>query len=225
MAKKKCFGCGRKINSKYSFCPYCGFRFREDKEDYGILGRDDYSDGDSGFGLGFRGLGIGGFGKLFNSLFREVDKQFRDLDKESDKTNKDKKSFSSGISINISSSGDGQPRIKVRNLGDTPIKIKEIKEKKPRSRMTRERAKKLTSLPREEASTSVRRLSNKIIYEIDLPGVKSMEDVIINKLENSIEIKAIGKDRAFFKLLPVNLPIINYKLEKDKLLLELRPER
>ncbi len=40
------------------------------------------------------------------------------------------------------------------------------------------------------------------------------------KLENSIEIKAITKDKAYFKIIPLNLPIINYNILKEKLILE-----
>ena len=48
-----------------------------------------------------------------------------------------------------------------------------------------------------------------------------MKDVIINKLENSIEIKAFTKEKVYVKLLPVNLPVLNYKLKDGKLILEL----
>jgi hypothetical protein len=69
----------------------------------------------------------------------------------------------------------------------------------------------------------VRRLSDRIVYEIELPGVKA-SDIIINKLQNSIEIKAFTKEKAFFKLLPVALPILNYYMKQGKLVLELKPE-
>jgi hypothetical protein len=66
-------------------------------------------------------------------------------------------------------------------------------------------------------------MTNKIIYEVDLPGVKNEKDIIITKLENSIEIKAFTKDTAYLKLIPISLPIKNYFLEKNKLILELTP--
>ena len=76
-------------------------------------------------------------------------------------------------------------------------------------------------LPRETPTANVRRLGDLVIYEINIPGVKSLKDISISQLENSIEIKAIAKDKAYLKLLPVSLPILNYNLEKDKLILEL----
>ena len=41
------------------------------------------------------------------------------------------------------------------------------------------------------------------------------------KLENSIEIKALAKNKAYVKRIPINLPIINYDFSKEKLVLEL----
>ena len=67
----------------------------------------------------------------------------------------------------------------------------------------------------------MKRLSNRIIYEIEMPELKSAKDVSITKLENSIEIKGIGEDKAYFKLIPINLPIVDYSIEKGRLILEL----
>ena len=74
---------------------------------------------------------------------------------------------------------------------------------------------------KKEPKTNVKRLSNTVIYEINMPGVKSLDDISIVKLENSIEIKAVAKDKAYFKLIPVNLAILDYELERGKLILEL----
>jgi len=87
--------------------------------------------------------------------------------------------------------------------------------------ISEEKARKLAKLPKEEALAKVRRLSNKVVYELDLPEVKSLEDITINQLENSIEIKAFAKDKVFHKIIPISLPITNYNLSKGKLVLEL----
>ncbi|MEM2772259.1 MAG: hypothetical protein QXR88_00180, partial [Candidatus Pacearchaeota archaeon] len=93
-----------------------------------------------------------------------------------------------------------------------------IKEEKIK-RIKDESLKNIEKLPREEAKYKIKRLGNVIIYEINLPGVKSLDDIEIKKLENSIEIKAIGKDKVYFKLIPINLPIYKYELKKDKLII------
>ena len=54
-----------------------------------------------------------------------------------------------------------------------------------------------------------------------MPGVKSIKEISIRKLEKSIEIRAVSKDKAYSKIIPVNLPILDYELEKGKLILEL----
>ena len=53
-----------------------------------------------------------------------------------------------------------------------------------------------------------------------MPGIKSIKDISIIKLENSIELKAISKNKAYFKLIPINLPITNYGILKERLILE-----
>ena len=155
---------------------------------------------------------------------QEVDKQFRELDREM--KNPEKENIKkSGISISISMSDGKNPDIKVSGFGPDFKNLKqEAKEKQmPKHEITDEEARKLSKLPKKEAKTEVRRFSNKIVYEIDLPGIKNLKDIIINKLENSIEIKAFSKDTAYFKLLPVNFPILDYNLKDGKLILELKP--
>ncbi len=252
--KKKCPKCNRKIEKDYDFCPFCGHNFRNRfdeleklEKDFGMFGKNDSIEQDIN---DFRIKLPMGFGKLFNSLVKELDKQFRELDKEIGKEKNEKNEMkkmkfppgikSGGLSISISSNRDNKPKIRVKSFGNMPQfknqgqNIEEIKksneknklkEIKPKLEMSEDKIKKLKKLPKEEPSTNIRRLSDKIIYEIDVPEVKSKKDVIIQRLENSIEIKALGKKKAYFKLLPVSLPIAGYKVSKGKLILELIPEK
>lgn len=211
MFDKKCFNCARKVEKNFIFCPYCGVNLHkeENRRKYGFLGIDD--DVNS---LNLGSLGLGG---IFNSLMAELNKQMKVLDKE----HLDSNVFRKGFSVNISSIV-GKPVFNIRELGaKQEEKSKDIV---PKTNLSEEKIKKIAKLPRKEARAEVRRLSNKIVYEIYLPGVKSMKDVIINRLENSIEIKAFSSEEFFFKTLPINLPVTNYKLDKDKLVLELKPK-
>ena len=225
--KKKCKKCGKKSSKEFDFCPYCGNSTNDNSknEDWGMLGKNDFFN-DAEIKLPF------GFNVLLNSLMKNLDKEFRELDKEIGKEEKQKNQKSpmfknqGGISISISTSGNSPPKIKVNSFGNVPEFQEEERElKKIASKSTPmlsdKNIKKLSNLPREEPSSNIRRLSNKIVYEINLPGVKSIEDISIIKLENSIEIKAIGKEKAYFKLIPINYPIKNYKLSDEKLVLEL----
>ena len=90
--------------------------------------------------------------------------------------------------------------------------------------LSQEKLQKIASLPKEEPLTNIRRFSNKVIYEIDMPGVNSIKDVSVIRLENSIEIKAFSKNKVYFKRIPINLPITNYGLSKGRLVLELNTE-
>jgi len=225
MFDKKCKRCSRKVGRDFDFCPYCGFNIKKDSQekDFGFLGIDDKLNMNN-FNLLTPNLG-GGFGKLFDSLVKQLDNQMRVLDKEIGQVPKKIPIKSNAISISISAATGKKPEIKIQGFSPRfqslePVKQKEIKV--PESQISEEKARKLAKMPREEAETNVRRLSDKVIYEISMPGVKNAKDLIINKLENSIEIKAFSKDKVYFKLIPVNLPIINYKLKNEKLVLELK---
>ncbi len=215
--KKSCKRCGKKVDNKYDFCPYCGNPINEDKGDWGMLGKNDFIPSNE--------LGLPkGFNMIFNSLMKNMSKQFNEMNK-LDKNPK-KPIKKNGISISISTSNNGSPKIRVKSFGNNNIQNQAQKQKpQPKKNFSKsfsqKNAKKFSSLPREEPKTNIRRFSDKVIYEIEVPDVNSIEDVSITKLENSIEIRAITKDKAYFKLIPINLPITNYNLKEGKLILEL----
>jgi HSP20 family molecular chaperone IbpA len=236
MFKKKieCKNCGDKIDKSFEFCPFCGNSIREQGrfesfEDFGLLGKEDsFQEAEIRLPLGFNAL--------FNSLVKNLDNQFKELDKELGKEqksnvnnnlSKNKFSKQGGISISISSFGNQPPKISVKSFGNVPEfnqQEEEIKKKYQGANskeFAEKNVQKLSKLPRTEPLTNVRRLSNKVVYEIDLPGVISESDISIMQLENSIEIKAVGKDKAYFKLIPLDLPIKKHSLKNGKLVLEL----
>jgi HSP20 family molecular chaperone IbpA len=94
--------------------------------------------------------------------------------------------------------------------------------KKTKLFIDKEKIKKLSKLPKEEPLSRIRRLSGRIIYELAVPGVDDINDIIINRLENSIQIKAISPKKVYSKTLNINLPIIGYQLAKGNLILELQ---
>jgi len=236
-----CKRCNEKVSKSSNFCGNCGLDLSRnyDPRDYGMIGRDDFGP------LNDMPMGLG---SLFGNIMKEMMKQMNDAQKEmrephnhnhehahnhghKPKQGKDNtKVNKSGISISISSTGDGQPKIKIEKFGDAAKKNlddeeSEIQEIIPNNEISDEVAKQYAKLPKEEAKSKVRRLSNKIIYEIELPGVTSLEDIIINRLEEGIEVRAFAEKKSYFKNLPVNYPITKYSLSKGgKLLIELREE-
>ena len=80
MFDKRCVRCGRKIGREFSFCPFCGAPSHDKKNeerDYGLLGKDDFTENFSQFGVRMPF----GFNMIFNSLLKEADKQFREFDR------------------------------------------------------------------------------------------------------------------------------------------------
>ena len=219
--KKKCKRCGKKVGNSDSFCPSCGFALKdsERKEDWGMLGENDMLSPE---------MNIPGFNMMFNSLMKDFGKPlFQEIEKEMRKDlEKAPNQMKRGISISISTSGNNPPKIKINNLNGEPIKqinkdSTPKKREKILSALSEEKAREFLGLPQEEPLTRVRRLSNKVIYEIELPGVKSLKNISIMQLEKSIELKALSKGKAYKKVIPIDFPIQKYKLSREKLILEL----
>ena len=215
--KKKCKNCGEKIDDSYNFCPFCRISLKDnfDDEDFGLLGRNDSMD-EIKLPMGFN--------HLLNSLMKGMNAQFKELEKQTKNEQKKPEMKKGGISISISTSGNRPPEIKVTSFGNAPgFKETEQKigEKAKAIKLPSSDWKKFSGVPKKKPETNIRRFSNKVVYEIDLPGVKSVEDISIIQLENSIEIKAFAKDKVFHKIIPISLPITNYNLSKGKLVLEL----
>ena len=63
--------------------------------------------------------------------------------------------------------------------------------------ISKEKMEKLAKLPKKEPPSEVRRMGNKVIYNLEVPGVNDIDDIFINKLESSIEIKAISDDKVY----------------------------
>ena len=212
----KCKFCNNKIDKKFAFCPYCGKNIKQASENEFFQPT---------FNMGFP------FNQIMKHMTKQIEKQLKETDIELGqfkmKENQMPKKMK-GISISISSSGNGEPVIKVKNLGDNESMVaeapKQARQELPVKILSEEESQRISKLPKENnPKTSVRRLTDKIIYEISLPGVKK-EDVIITKLHNSIEIKAFSKDKAYFKLIPISLPIIKSEISEGKLILELKPK-
>lgn len=215
--KKRCRNCGEKVEDSYNYCPFCQAPLKDlfEEEDWGLLGRNDVIEPEE-IKLPM------GLNTLFNSLIKRLNKQMRDIENQNKEQKVSKKS--GGISISISTSGDRPPEIKVRSFGDVP-KSKErenqIKNKIETINLPVSDSGKFAGHPKIEPKTNIRRLSNKITYEIKMPGVKSLKDISIIQLENSIEIKALANEKVFYKIIPINLPINRYNLSKGILTLEL----
>tara|TARA_Y100000310_G_scaffold322704_1_gene382044 strand:+ start:4078 stop:4740 length:663 start_codon:yes stop_codon:yes gene_type:complete len=209
--KKGCNNCGEKISSKYKFCPNCGNftnkKFK--KNDSGMLGEDDLVNEFKNFSNSiFGGMGGKMIGKMIENTMKMLEKEMqKEIKRKNFQPKVDYRLFIDGKKINFDD--------------DHGKKIKNEKKEILSSELPQGNWKKFSELPKKEPNTNVRRFSDKVIYEIYMPGVKSEKDLSIIKLENNIEIKGVSKDKAYKKLIPMNFPITDYNLSKGKLVLEL----
>lgn len=193
--KTNCIACGRRVNKHHRFCPFCGANLNTGVHRL-YEERDEFADL-SRIKLPFP------FGKIFEKLTKELERELGRLQEE------DFEGKRRVINIRF---GPGLGPGAVVRKPSAPLKRSISKED-----ITR-----YAKLPREEAKTNVKRLSDKVVYEIFLPGVKSIKDVFVHKLQDSIEVKAFGKDKAYFKLIPVDLNVKRYGLKDELLILELK---
>lgn len=210
MFNKNCAKCNKKIKKSHNFCEFCGFPQKKKKqEDWGMLGESDLGENQTKDLFG--GFGGGILNKMIGSAMKMIEKEIQ-----KERANENKKTppkMNSNIRLMI-------------NGEEIPLREKEPKQDKIENRInnnfSRKNLEKFSKLEKKEPKTSMKRFSDKIVYELQIPKVKSIEDISIVNLENSIEIKAVSKDKAYFKLIPIGLPVKNYHLEKGKLVLEIQ---
>ncbi len=216
--KKECKSCGEEINKRYMYCPYCGNLSGEnfEKKDYGMLGEEDFIDEFEEFQEGLLGTPTGKvLGKMFENAIKILEKEMQKEMKRKDREKSGMPRSNFQLFIN------GK---KVTNFETGHTLKQKVKKKKMEIRssdLPQNYLRDFSVLPKNEPKTNVRRFSDKVIYEINVPGVKSVKDISIIKLENNIEIKAVSKNKAYSKLIPVNFPITDYNLSNGKLVLEL----
>tara|TARA_Y100000310_G_scaffold342156_1_gene444024 strand:+ start:2005 stop:2661 length:657 start_codon:yes stop_codon:yes gene_type:complete len=212
--KRDCKNCGEKVGKNYRFCPHCGNHAnkKSKKENLGMLGENDFEQEFGNISNSFFG-GMGGkmMGKMFESamkiLEKEMQKEMKKNSRQQPKTNF--QIFINGEKVNLDSGHSLNRKI------ERPVKEITM-EKLPRGNL-----KGFSTLRKKEPKTEIRRFSDRVIYEVYMPGVKSLKDVSVMNFENHIEIKATSKDKAYIKRIPIALPITNYEFSKGKLVLEL----
>ena len=213
--KKECKRCNVKSSSKYNFCPNCGVPFngKKTEDDYGMLGEDDADENllnvNSNF---FSGISGKMMGKMFESAVKMLEREMQKEMKKSSPRNLPKQNFQlfvNGKKINVNQEakrGEQKQKIK-RELSQSSLPNANLK--------------KFGDFPKKEPETNVRRFSDRVIYEINMPGLKSEKEMSIVKMENSIEIKALADNIIYRKIIPISLPITDFKIANDKLVLEL----
>lgn len=185
--KKKCYFCGKKIRKSWKWCPYCGSRQGNKEDEEGLLFSREL-ERLSESELGFQDkIGI----KMINLLMKELGKQMTRLNKELD--------WPGGFNITISSEDFPKQEIKKQKTRTSKKKI--LAEDKI---VEESDEKRFYGLEEEEAKADVRRLSDKIVYEISMPGVKKEEDILIIESNLGVEIRGISDKKVLVKSIPLN---------------------
>lgn len=196
--KELCPECSDVIEEDFMFCPYCGLDLtdpEEEMQDFGLIGGSDKIKDQKN---PFSQLGI--TEKMISSLMQNMIKNVRIEMHPSNSP--EVHSFPNGIKINM-----GVPKQQVRKS-------------QQEQEITEEQIQKLSDLPRMAAKTKVRRFSDKIIYELSAPGIESVKDIFVSKIESGYEIKALAKNKIYVNSLSVNLPLTKYSIDDNKLTVE-----
>lgn len=226
--KKKCNNCNRKIEKDFEYCPYCARPLH--KKDYGLLGKDDYMTGlNESMPSNLGGmLGNGFMEKMMASAIKMVEKEMQKGSMQESNVRKTKinktlpgnfELFINGKKVNLPGNIEG---IQIENMPGNMMGEKKESSKSRIPKVSQETMQKSAKLPRKEAKSHLTRTSDKVIYELDTPGLLSLNNVLVNKLENSIEVKAYTDKAVYFKTLPVKLALMQYSLKEDKLVLEFK---
>ncbi|MEK6858466.1 MAG: hypothetical protein AABX53_00975 [Nanoarchaeota archaeon] len=197
--KQDCPKCHSTIKADFDFCPHCGCDVRnpeKDLDEFGLLGKNEFSQapliGGGGAGFGFSDKIIA---SLFNQIMRSLESQMKGA------SHADMASLPNGIQVSIGTPAPKQPRTRSRKLTD-------------------EQMKRMAGVPRIEAKSDIRRLSDGVVYDLRAPGIGSIDDVFVSKVESGYEIKAIGKNKVYVNSLQVDLPLKRYSLHEKGLTLE-----
>jgi hypothetical protein len=199
----RCEYCDGKLKSDFIFCPYCGESlYEEDEEELGMLGRDD----ELMPNLNNLGISEKMLSGMMNTLIKSLNKELGNNMANMDKNDKPEvKTFPNGIKISI-----GSP---VQKKNQQKTQLKEV---------TEEQQNKMINLPRTPAKAKIKRLSDKIVYELSTPGVNSTEDIFISKIESGYEVKVIGDKKVYVNSLPINLPLKGYSLSENTVSVEFK---
>lgn len=231
-----CHRCGKKVDENWDFCPSCGAK---------VMKPVKFKRPDSLFSSD----------NLFSSFKKQLDEMnwlmrqdSRTMEKNFEvfnlKNGSEPKIKRNGFSVSIRSGTGRKPQINIKTFGDVdkkrlqdelskrfgiklqnmPGETEAIKAEHPAEKMQESEVKEMPKIT-EEPKTDIKRLPDKIIIETNLPDVESDSDIIVHMLPESIELKAIGKKKMYFKIMqiPKDWQLTSKTFKDSKLKLEFMP--
>ena len=170
-----------------------------------------------------------GFNMLLKPLMKELNKQMMELNKElvedEKAARKEGKPVRTSFSIHIGMPGAKPIILEGMNGNIKMASIPGNRDSKQQKSVNLPKIKsevlsKVKNLPRTEPQASVRRLADRVIYELVLAGVKSAENINITLLEEGVEIKAFSDKEMFVKTIESGLKFADYSFAPERLVLE-----
>ncbi len=198
-----CPKCKSEIAEKYSFCPWCGLHLvnpQKELKEFGMLGRSDIADDEMIRHAFASNMSMADklIGSLMNSVLKNIDMQVSEVE------TTEVKSIPNGIRIRVGA----------------PVQQRKREPRITNRQLTEQQLTRMSNLPRSEARTNVRRLADKVIYDLAAHGIESTDDVFVSKTESGYEIKAIAKNKVYVNSVPVNLPLRGFSLHDKGLTVE-----
>lgn len=220
----KCLTCHAAIEKSWEFCARCGARLQKES-----VARTFFDNVFSGM----------------DREMREMDRRFSRMEKEFqafDLSPMFRNPAMSGFTIKVSRSSGRPPQVSVRTFGNVDkgqlqkavqqqFGVSQPVAESPYAEDVRKRAKQIereesTKTEREqkfdairsaeEPHTRVWRSNGRVHVDLELPGVRSMDDIEIKELESSVEVKAVGGKKGYFKILtkPPQFRLADTRLER-----------
>ena len=224
----RCPYCKKEVKKKFDFCPYCAAELKDLKKEYGLLGRDDEISSIQNMLAPKVNRNVSFMDKLVSGAVNRAMSMIEQEMRQSQEPVKKIKNegiethmelFINGKRVNLPKNIEG---IQIKRIGKN--QDAEIKQKTTTPKISSETIEKSQNLPRKEAKTKLARTSDKVIYELDTPVITDLNNILINRLENSIEIKAYTSKAVYYKTLPGKLLLLKYGInpQDEKVILEFK---
>lgn len=199
------------MERSWRFCPNCG----ESLKMKGIMERFP---------------SLTGFQDLFGDVereFRRTEELFKGFELEEPRPEELKKPWKrGGVSIRITSETGKEPKVEVETFGDLKGEEEEVRKRfgLPEGRPeVEERPRRKVPQVVEEPETKVERLDDRMVLRIKVPGIRSMEDIDIRKMQESIEVRAYAEGKAYFTIssIPPDSRVLSKRLDGEELVVEI----
>ncbi|MFQ6050153.1 MAG: zinc-ribbon domain-containing protein [Candidatus Hydrothermarchaeota archaeon] len=206
-----CKTCGTSLKEKWRYCPNCGKAVKDVEE---FLSLEELIDRIK--------REIGDITKDFAKEIQILD--FKDLTESIIK--------GGGFSIRISKEGDKSPEIDIKTFGDLEEEIKEMItnilniDTKSKIEIRNPDKKKFRTTPEKVEEPEITFNSDGVydIVTLDLPDVKDISQIDIEKFEESIEVRAFTDNKCYIKIIriPKGTSIVKTEFSMGKLKLTLK---